>query len=268
MYTAPTENYQQEYEPTSANGSEPTEPARTYSAAETVFAWLCLFVGYVCARAFPMSTHPLGAFLFTLALLTASAVILAIKGCKFSLSPCIAAASSLVLSASLVFTINPFLSFLAYSYAFCTALYFVLATTGNTVGKGFDNMVLLDYVKAVFIMPMRSFGMVFCAIFSGKKPRGKVILKTFVGICAAIVPTIIVVALLSYDSDFSALINKVFDFGFADPSSHIFTFFLGVPVGMYLYGLYVSCADVKCRWVFTADKCRNTSRKLRVAFLF
>ena len=55
------------------------KPPREYTAIECVFAWLCLFAGYLFCKAFPVRNNQLGGFLLILVLFISSTVILKLK---------------------------------------------------------------------------------------------------------------------------------------------------------------------------------------------
>ena len=52
------------------------KPQREYKGYECVFAWLCLFAGYLFCKAFPVRSNPLGGFILILFLFIVSTVIL------------------------------------------------------------------------------------------------------------------------------------------------------------------------------------------------
>ena len=71
-------------------------------------------------------------------------------------------------------------------------------------------------------MPFDSLGSLFAALFSGKaKKSGKFVLKIIIGIAVAVIPTVLVLALLSYDANFWKLFLKIVDFDGFDIFSYI-----------------------------------------------
>ena len=245
--------------------AEITKPKREFSTLECVFAWACFVAGYIFCRAFPVSKHSLGGFLFVFALFAVSTVILHLKVGSLKIFPLIVAASSISISASLLISANTFIHFWAYSYALVAYCYFVYSATGNTIEKGFSDFILIDFFKALLIMPFYSFGNIFKAMFSGKaKKSGRFIAKLILGLFIAIVPTFIVLMLLSYDHDFGRLLDNIFDFSLFDVLSHFFSVVFGIPIGMYVFGLFVSSVDKKAEKDITVEGCQKASKMIKI----
>ncbi len=250
------------YEPKIVTSKRPVRP---YSTAESVYAWLCLFAGYLFCRVFPISTSPLGTFLFLILLYGGTAVVFAVKRLRFRLLPSLIALSALAVSASLILSSNGFLHFLAYTYALISYLYWVCALNGKKESSAFSGPLALDYFNALLIA-FDSIGELFKAMFYGKaKKTGKTLLRLIVGVGIAVVPTMIVLSLLSYDSSFSSILKKIFDFDLGDVFSHIFSMLLAVPLGMYLFGTYVSAADGKGSNAISRESYLASRSKIQIA---
>lgn len=239
-----------------------TETPRKYSVAECAFSWVCLIAGYTFCRVFPANSNPLGAFLFMLLLTVFTIAALIIGGAKISMPAYLTAASSVITSLIPLISANGFLSFFAYSYSLIAYCYFVCSATGNTLKGPFSNLILIDYLKALFVLPFSSFGKLFRALFSAKF-GGKQTLKVLAGLLIAIFPTAIVTILLSYDSGFSDLFVSIFNFNTISLFSHIGSFILGVPIGMYLFGLFISAIDKSCADTITAEKCEAAAKSVK-----
>ncbi len=240
---------------------------REYSTVEVAFAWFCFVFGYLFCRVFPVVTSPLGGFLFIFAIFAVTAVVLHLQGVKIGVLPAVAACAAVALSASLILSSNAFLYWLAYVFALATYCYFVASACGNTVRKGFSGLIAADYFNAIVIYPLVSVKCAVEAAFSGKtaKKSGKLLLKLLGGILAALVPTLIVGALLSYDAGFNELMGKIFSFDIGDIFSHIFSIIFGFFVGTYAFGLYISSVDKKTGVCITAEACEKGFRLVRVA---
>ena len=239
------------------------EQRAPFTVAESLLAWVCLIAGYVFCRTFPVGINPLACAIFVIALFVATAILLVIKGYHPTPLPIAAAISAVALAASLVLNENGVIHFFAYSYALFAYLYFVYASTGNSLEKGLSNLLFADLFRAAIILPFASFGRVFSALSSGKGKTGKAFLKALLGIAIAIIPTVIVFSLLSYDSDFVELVDKVFRFSDRDVAEIILSVFFGIPIGMYLFGLYASSRDKKCANTITAEGCQSTAKAVR-----
>lgn len=248
-----------------AQNSVVPKSTREFSTLECVFAWMSLIAGYLFCRAFPVSNHSLGGFLFVFVLFVASAVVLYIKVGSLKVFSLLVALSAILISASLFVSANDFIHFFAYSYSLVAYCYFIYSATGNVIEKEFSDFILVDFFKALFVMPFYSFGNMFKAMFSGKaKKSGKFIAKLVLGLFMAIIPTTIVLILLSYDRDFGKLIERIFDFNILDVFSHLFSLAFGIPIGMYVFGLFLSSVDKKGKDSITVEGCNKASKMIKI----
>lgn len=233
---------------------------RTFSTIESIFAWLCFLSGYLFCRVFPVSQSPLGGLCFLIFLFAVTIAILVLKKYKFKAVPAGAAASAIIISLALFFSANRFLHFLSYVYGLVVYCYFVYAVCGNALEEGFSNFILADFLKAVFVVPFYAIGHLFRAMFSGKiKKSGTFIGKLILGLGIAVIPTSLVIVLLSYDSRFSDLMNRIFDWDFEHIFSHLNSLLFAIPIGMYLFGLFISAQDQTCRNIMTKEKCESAA---------
>ena len=242
------------------------KPKREYTAAEVAFAWICFIMGYLFCRVFPVAVSPLGGFLFVLLLFGASLFAIVQKGARPAALPSVMACVAMVLSASLVLSSNKVLAWLAYVFAICTCFYFVSSAFGNRVKAGFSGFIAADYINAVFGMPFASLACAREAAFSGEaaKKSGKFAVKVLGGIAVALIPTLIVGSLLSYDKGFTDIMGKIFDFNFGDIFSHLLSILIGILMGNYFFGVYVSAADKKAG-TLTAEKYEQKAKAMRKA---
>ncbi len=237
---------------------------RNYSTIETVFAWLCFAIGYAFCRVFPAAVHPLGAALLVIGVFITTAAIICIKGGSLKGLPLAALITAILAAVTLLFTSNGFLHFFAYSYCIAAYGYFIYTAFGNAALPGWNDLFFLDFIKALLIAPFHSFFALFQSLFAKKgKLNGRFLLKIFAGIAMAVVPTAIIISLLSYDSGFTKILADLLDFGFADLFAHIGSLILGIPVGMYIYGLFISSADQKCCHPEAAENWMSMSNKIR-----
>ena len=147
----------------------PIEEKNNLTLTDTLFAWICLISAYLFCRISPINDSPLGGFIFIVSLYAVTTVFLIIKGGKLGFVSIGAALSAVVLSCSLILCDNPFIHFFAYTYALVTWLYYVYAVFGNSVKKGFCDLVAIDYFKSLFVLPFVKLGALFAAIFTSKK---------------------------------------------------------------------------------------------------
>lgn len=246
--------------------SSPPKPPREYTTVDAVFAWVCVIGGYLFCRAFPVAQYPLGGLLFLLVLFGATAIVSAFKGGHFRPMPVVAAVSAVAVSGGLFLCANAFLHTLAYLYALVTYLYFLYSLHAPDSTRGFRDRLAIDYLKAVIVLPFCSFGCLFSALFSGKmKAGGKQIGKIAIGAALAVIPTAIVLSLLSYDDGFREILQYIFDFDPASLWGQMWSVVFAVPLGMYVFGLFVSANDGKGEELLTPDGCERAAKKARIA---
>ncbi len=242
----------------------PNEEKNSYSITDTIFAWVCLISAYLFCRISPINDSPAGGFLLMISLYVITTVFLAIKGARFNAMAVISALSAVTLSFGLILSDNPVIHFFSYTYALITYLYYVYSSFGNSLKNGFCDLVTIDYLKALFVLPFAAFGSLFTAIFTGKK-GGKAFRRLLLGIAIAIIPTAIVLSLLSYDAGFTKLMDKIFDFDFADVWSHFVSLNLAIPLSAFGYGLFISASKNNCKDKITAESCSKASEKIKFA---
>ena len=246
---------------------ESARPAFVYTAADRAAAWVCLLVGYLfnCVTLFSSGDHipPLGGALFTVGLFTAALLFFGVQR-KLTLQSTAVALSGVAAGCSLLLTANAFLQFLAFVYAAVAFLYLVYCATGSRLEKGLPSLLFADLFRALFILPFASFPFLFPALKGGRRNKGgRVFLKILIGLAIAIVPTAIVISLLSYDEGFRGILDSIFDFDAI--VQHLFRLLLGIPVAMYLFGLYNSGRQGRCTGVMAAAQCHAAAKKARVA---
>ncbi|MBQ7132874.1 MAG: DUF4173 domain-containing protein [Ruminococcus sp.] len=243
----------------------PEKPKREYSLRENIFAWLSFILAYFFWLAVPINDNPLGAFIVVLLMYIGSTIVLLVKGKKPQFMPVLVGVSAVVVSTCLIFTSSSFMHFFAFMYAMVAYCYYLYGLSGNQRFR-FSDFILVDFVKALFVLPFYSFSDMFVSMFSGKGNKGgRFIVKILCGILIAVVPTLIVLSLLSYDSDFSNLMDKMFNFKNFDLMSHIVKLFLALPFGAYAYSIYISSVDKKCENILTAESCKKSMNSVRFA---
>lgn len=233
---------------------------------DTFYAWISLIAGYIFCRVYPISENPFGGFIFLGGIFAITTIVIILKGFKIKGPAIFAAVSAIMVSATLFISSNEFLSFFAYVYALAAFCYYIFAGTGNTLEHGFSDLIYADYFKSLFVMPFTSLGLIFKGLFANtNKENRNVVLKLLLGIGLTIIPTAIVLTLLSYDKNFSEIFKNIFSFNFNDIWSHFVSINLGIPVGMYIFGLFSASSEKKCAEIITADGCERVSNKIKIA---
>lgn len=234
------------------------------SALDTAFAWLSFVFAYLFCRANPANANPLGAFLFVLVIFSVTAVILKLKGAKFTMLSIFCLISAPICSAAIIVTGSELLVSLAFVYALVSYLLFIYSSLGNLIEASYSNLLFMDFIKAMFVLPFCSFAKIF-SVFSKKKASGGAAAGKFMlGIALAIVPTAIVFSLLSFDDAFLQLVKNIFNFTLSDVFSHLSSLALAVPIAMYLFGLFASSDRNVLKQNITVSSCYSGFEKVKI----
>ena len=218
----------------------PKKLKRQYSVKENIYAWLCFVLAYLFMLAVPIRENSFGLFVVTILMYGVTTVVSITKGKKLQAMPIIVGVSAIVVSLSFVLNVSGFLRSFAFLYVGVAYCYYIYGLSSSD-RFSFADSIVIDFLKALFVLPFYSLGDMFVSMFSGTKNKsGKLVLKVLVGFGLAVIPTAIVLALLSYDSDFSKLMDSIFNFDDFDLFSHIVKLFFALPLGAYAYGIYIS----------------------------
>ncbi len=222
----------------------PEKKTYTFSKIETVFAWFCFLAGYLFFRTLPLESSRLGGLLLILLLFTVTAVLFHVQRISVPPVAAVVSASVCVLSFSMILCANGQVRALVYMLALLTFLY--LVGSANSENRRFSWVTVLDYFNAAFVLPFCSLTSAFHAAFSGRaaKSSGKTVLRILSGIFLALVPTVIVAVLLSYDDGFTDLMHRIFsaDISIMSIFSQLQSISLGFFAGVGLFSLYTTAA--------------------------
>lgn len=209
-----------------------------YTGLDAVYAWLCLVLGYLFCRSFPMIVKTLGGFVFLVVLFAVSTAVLLLKKVRIPWKAILSAVSALVIGSALLISENAFLGFCASAYALVSYCYFICAAFSATLETGFSDFTPLDYLRAVFVLPFSAFGSLFFALRNGGGKKSSLAVgKVLLGIALAAIPTAIIVSNLSYDAGFVKIMKDIFRFEAEDLVSQFVSILFALPLGMYLFGL-------------------------------
>ncbi|MBE6798443.1 MAG: DUF4173 domain-containing protein [Ruminococcaceae bacterium] len=252
-------------DPAPENAQSPGEQY-LYSKTDTLVAWVSAFIGYLFCRLLPVADHPLGTVLFSVVLYAIAFAMLAVCKIKPNAMSVLSAVVGVLLSVGTFISDDVFISGVSSVFRLLAFVYFVYSATGNSLEKGLSNFLVADFLRALFIFPFSSVVEVFPAAFAHKNNSGwKLAGKILLGIALAVVPTTVIVFLLSYDADFSELIGNIFDFNVSKIFDHIGSAILGIPVAMYVFGLYFSGTKKTCEEALTADGFKTAGERCKVA---
>ena len=215
----------------------------TYQGLDALFAWLSIAVGFAFVRTMPLNRTTLGSVLFFLLLYAFGGIYLRFSGIRLNRSAYLLALCAAILSIGMLTngnaTTRGFLAlFLVLAFPFW--LYCAAGLGGKTM-LGDD---LIPYaLRAVFVIPFTSLEHVFRALFAFRKKDAGVsrILRTVgwiaLGLCVAVIPTVIVILLLSYDNGFMELLDRIFSFSIDGVWELIRDLVLGFLVSILVFGI-------------------------------
>ena len=243
---------------------EKPKPKREFTKKETVFAWLSALVGYLFCRTFLVWQKPAVGLAFTVCLFAFAFAFP--HGEKRRARSLFYPVSALVLASSLFLSSGPVVLALVFAYD-CVAFSLYCQTgSENALEPLAGQLYIFEVVKAIFVSPFKSIDAAAGAVSSNKgvKKLGKTLLIALAGVAVAIVPTVIVALLLSFDENFSQNLNALRVAVFSKLFSHALSLLIGVPFGMYIYAsLYTSAHPTADS--FNAENCENVEDKLKFA---
>lgn len=239
--------------------NEYTEEKRIYSGFESVFAWLCLLLGYLFCR----SASALHLALISLCVNSLTLLALYKKGVKIKAKSLFLCLLSLAFSFSVVITpeltalLSLFCSMLLYSL-------FLYSASGGSLKAAGSDLLPLNMLLAIKGAKIGDLADYFRLLMPRKSKSFKQLLYIALGLCAAVIPTMAVVSLLSYDGGFVGLLDKSFAFlkNFS-LKSQISSLLFGLIIAIYLFGLY--SVNTEKRDYVDIEKYIGLVEKIRVA---
>lgn len=232
----PTNNNYQQY------STIPDLEKPTYCARDNVFALLSIIVGFLFVRTLPVVQNTLGGILFMLLLFTFSAIYLVRSKIRPKKQSIIFGAVLCIFSLGLIFGANAILQRLLYLFLILGFLYWVYTMCSLNGESLFCDNIIYHGMHALFVIPLTSANHFFKALAVRKsKLFSKKFFSTFgwilLGLIIAVIPTAIIALMLSYDEQFTSIMNKIFDIPFEDVWEYIRDIFLGFVVAIFLFGV-------------------------------
>lgn len=123
----------------------------------------------------------------------------------------------------------------------------------------------MDFIKILFVLPFCSFVSIFPAIYQNSRKKGAFFLiKIFIGIALAVIPTTLVFMFLSYDAGFMKILDDIFSFDTWDVYHTVISLYFTLPLAMYGFGLYASSQRKLLHDKMTAENCKNVLDKAKI----
>ena len=242
----------------------PEKKRREFSKKEIVLAWLSALMGYLFCRTFWIWQKPAVGLIFTVCVFAFGFVFFGRK--KRKARSFFYPVSALVLSCSLFFSSSPVLQFLVFAYICFAFLLFCQTGSETALERRAGQLYVFETVKAIFVSPFKSIGSAVGAISTNKsaKKGWKTALIVLAGLGIALIPTLIVFALLSFDSNFTDSLEVIRSVIFDRILTHVVSLLFGVPIGMYIYGaLYTSAHPA--RDSFNEETCVRIEDRMKFA---
>ena len=214
---------------------------RSYTRRDFVFSLIFFLFGYLAANAMPFREKPLAIFLLTL-LAPVIAISLGGKG-FFSRSPYFLGRLLTYAVAALAFLTSGNAVLRFFVMVLELVLFALLLYRPKSDQIHLADETILFHIRNALMGYFRQFGALFGALVSGlsQGERAKKSWRTLgfvaVGLSVAILPTLIVVLLLSYDSTFYDLINSIFDVSFDNVFETLWKLLLAFPIGAVFFSV-------------------------------
>lgn len=226
----------------------PPQPRTEYGKTDVIFAWISVLLGYIMMLARSPAEYPVGMFLFTLVCYGVTFYYVKKQGGIVGGARLTLPVSALVLNIGLLINSNETVLTLVTLYSFFAyVLWVYTAFNGEKERSPFDSYMLPGLGKALTVLPFGSFFSVFESGSQIKSAAGKKVGKTLLwillGLVIAVIPTVAVTVLLSFDHGFSRIIDGIFEFDLSGIFRHVGSFLLGIPVAMYIFGLLYSASS-------------------------
>ncbi len=223
-----------------------------YSKGDRATAWACVVLGWLFVRnLLDFSSGPV-LTLFWLAAVVVMVVRCFVSGAKVSFASVSGALCLCVGAFCFALTANPYVYLLGFGLMLWGCLYWLMVANQTRSQNRLGEMLPFDLLKGTFIMPFGSFGKLFCGLFVPNKkpskikikwPKGRTLWWAVLGVFLAILPTLLIILLLSQsDAAFANLMQWLsdlnLDFGWA--MEQLLFVILGLPLAMFAYGAIYS----------------------------
>ena len=224
--------------------ASPAEAPKAHSKktlADLLFAWGSFLLFWFLMQMRSFSAHPLGVFLALLALSAAGALYLRASHVRQSKQSVLLGALLGILALSIVTNGNPVIRGLVIAFLLLSFPFRIFNAAGLAENGLLSDRLFANVLHSFEYLPFRHVKSFFSSLFvwkgSASQKTGRVILWTLIGIFAALIPTLIIVALLSYDKLFTDLLERIFSFEKVNLRS-VFSPILAIPLAAVFFGMF------------------------------
>lgn len=239
---------------------------KTYNTVDRIFALLSLLVGYFFIRWCVFGGSGFGSTAVCIALLLFEVVYFVLSTKKaFKIKDVFALIILLVFSTGFAISGSALALFFNTLIFAVGSIYIFYRASGNLIGKKTGDYFLFDIIKALFIVPFRNLGAFFLSLF--KKREGKEMKAStkyiWIGIAVAIVPVIIVTALLCSDSAFSSVLGHIFRFDFDAIFENLTYINFSIPFVVYFFSGFWGNLKSPCTEILTTEKADAAAERVK-----
>ena len=226
-------------------GMPTQKPKPIYKGVDTLFAWLSIVVCFLLVRSFPVVENTLGGVLTTLLLFGFATCYLLVAKVTLMRKAIPIAVIACLLSLGLITGANHTIQRLIYLFTVAALLYYVYCLCGHAGKRALNDNFLSHATHAVFYQPFAKVDAFFLSlpIRRGNRISTKV-MRTIgwaaLGLLIAVIPTAVVILLLSYDDQFTELIKNIFSFSLDGVWEYLGDAILGFGIAMFLFSALFS----------------------------
>ncbi len=217
-------------------------PKLSFTSQDTVFAYASLIIGVFAARTIPVTTNAFGAMLMVFVLFAFAFVYMRFSQIKITKGLIVFAAFVMLLSLGFIMSANNVLRVFLFFFIVVAFLYWYYCAFNLNGSLLLDENCVRHALYSTFVIPTTSIIYIFPAfVIKDKKSSGSKIMKSvlwaIVGLACAIIPTVIIIALLSYDAQFTSLLKNIFKFSPHALLSWIGDIILGFVLAVGIFGV-------------------------------
>ena len=221
--------------------SRVTKPRPDYTLRDTIFAYLCIPVCFLFVKSAPLSSSALGTMLSLLLTVAFALAYLLVSGVRLSLASWIAGGITVVLCIGFLTNANSGLRTFLSLIMMVVLPAFVHTCCKKDVFVHFSHTPVRCIRNAVITLPFASLTTNLAVFTPQKNSKGSRILPIvgwcLVGLVGAIIPTLIVGALLSYDEQFTSLLDNIFSFSIDNIIENAWDVILASLLGVLLFAM-------------------------------
>ena len=225
------------------------KPPVSYGVRDTIFAYLCIPLCFLFVKSAPFSSSALGTMLAFITVIAFSAFYLILSGVRLSSSALTSGAVMLLLCVGFLTNPNAVQRSLLSFFLMLVLPVFVHTCCKKDFFASFSQNPVQNLMGPVFHIPANSLKTSLAAFAPKKNGKKSSVLAVLawcaVGLVCAVIPTIVIALLLSYDEQFSNLLNRIFDFSFGNLFEYLGDGLLSVMLALPLFATLFGNLQIK-----------------------